>query len=182
MIELLYKHLVTPLATLNHTVSVYARNLAAILVLLMTSAVLIQVLFRYVLNDSLSWTEEFAKVMMVWTAFLVAPWAYRRGQNVSINIFSEAMSRPYRLVLQIGLNLLVLWIVYVLFIESLAFWSRGQSIQSATMGIEMAWFYSVVPFGFSALFLVGCELVLRDLLALIDGGDYRVPDAEGNLE
>ena len=168
MIQFVYKRIVAPLARLNHAVCTAARNLAAALVVAMTVAVLIQVFCRYVLNDSLSWSEEFAKVMMVWTAFLVAPWAYRRGLNVSIDIFSEAMSRAWRLALQICLNLLVLWIVYLFFIESLAFWARGQAISSATLGVSMAWFYAVVPFGFAALFCVGCELVLRDVLALLD--------------
>ena len=183
MIGFVYRRCVVPLGVLNRTVSVFARNFAAFLVLLMTLAVLVQVFFRYVLNDSLSWTEEFAKAMMVWTAFLVAPWAYRHGQNVAITFFSEVMSPPWRLLLQVFLNLLVLWIVYVLFWESLAFWARGQAIQSATMGIAMAWFYAVVPFGFVALFLVGCELVLRDLLALIDSGtDYRVTEADSDRD
>ena len=42
----------------------------------------------------------------------------------------------------------------------------------------MAWVYTVVPFGFAALFLVGCELLLRTVMTLVNPrGDYAIPGA-----
>ena len=54
------------LGSFNHMVAVAARTVAAILLVIMTAIVLLQVFFRYGLNNSLSWTEELAKIMMVW--------------------------------------------------------------------------------------------------------------------
>ena len=73
--------------------------------------ILAQVFYRYVLNDSLGWSEEVAKIMMVWSAFLVAPWAYRQGANVSIDMFVEAFPLLARRLMETVLNLLVLFIV-----------------------------------------------------------------------
>ena len=76
------------LAPVNEWISIAARNTAGMLLIAMTGIVLIQIVFRYVLNDSLIWTEEVSKTMMVWGAFLVAPWAYRNSANVSIQMFT----------------------------------------------------------------------------------------------
>ena len=57
----------------------------------MTGAVLVGVFFRYVLNDSLNWTEEVAIMSAIWVAFLVAPWAYRNGGHVAIEMIVSAL-------------------------------------------------------------------------------------------
>ena len=67
------RRLLTQLEKTNETLCVMARNLAGIFLVAMIVIVIMQIFFRYVLNDSLIWTEELAKTLMVWTAFLVAP-------------------------------------------------------------------------------------------------------------
>ena len=174
---------VNALGRLNHFVGTAARNVAAGLLVIMLVVVLLQVVFRYVLNDSLTWTEELAKALMVWSAFLVAPWAYRMGGFIAIEMFAEALPRRLRLLFMLAINVLVLWVVAVFFRESLGFWTRGLSIQAATLPVSMAWFYSVVPFGFAALFAVSCELIARDLLTSIHPDrDYTIPDAGMPME
>jgi len=149
--------------------------LAGLILMVMLAVVLLQVLFRYGLNNSLAWTEELSKTMMVWTAFLVAPWAYRNGSNVAIEMLVEAVDRRLRLALRIGINLLVLWILVVFLDAGFGFVARGFAIQAASIGVDMAWFYMIVPTGFAALALVGIELLLRDAAALITGDDgYRL--------
>ena len=46
----------------------------------MLLAVLGQVVFRYVLNKPLPWSEELARYMMVWIASVAAAEAYGVGQ------------------------------------------------------------------------------------------------------
>lgn len=172
----LIDQLLLGLGSFNHMVAVAARTVAALLLVIMTAIVLLQVFFRYGLNNSLSWTEELAKIMMVWMAFLVAPWALRQGVNVSIDMFVDALPRRLRLGLEVVLQLLILWIIGVFFLESLDFWQRGAAIVAATMPVPMIYFYSVVPFGFAALFFVAIELLLRSIMTFIHPSqDWAVP-------
>ena len=134
----------------------------------MTAIILVQVFFRYVLNNSFSWSEELAKILMVWSAFLVAPWAYRMGANASIEIFMDAFPKWFRQLMRLFMNLLVVWIIILFFSEAVSFWLRGFTIESASMPVTMGWFYTVVPLGFLGLISVGVEWVLRDFLSLID--------------
>jgi len=55
----------------------------------MTLSVLLGVLFRYVLKDSLSWSEELARYLMIWCACLGAVVAYREGSHFAITLIVE---------------------------------------------------------------------------------------------
>lgn len=167
------------MAVINESLCNRGRNAAGILLMAMTVIVLLQIVFRYLLNDSLIWTEEIAKTMMVWTAFLVAPWAYRASANVGIDMFAEQLSQRTRAVLHLLLNLLVIWIVAVFLFESVGFFQRGASMRAASVPIQVSWFYSIVPVAFAAMFIVGVELVLRDVLSLINPDeDFVIPRSE----
>lgn len=142
---------------------------AAAFLAAMTLIVLTQVVFRYGLNDSLAWSEELAKTMMVWLTFLVAPAAYRRGLNVAIDIFAEAFPARARQALNIALNLVVAWILGVFFVESFAFVARGTAATAATLPVKMAWFYSILPVSFAAMLLVAAEIILLEARRLVAG-------------
>ncbi len=144
-----------------------ARNLAGLLLVAMVAIVILQIIFRYVLNDSLIWPEELSKTMMVWTAFLVAPWAYRNGANVRIEIFSDAFPPLLLRVSMLFIRLLILWIVCVFFFESFGFWQRGQTVRADSIPVQIAWFYSIVPVAFLLLLSVGIEQVVRSVLSIL---------------
>jgi len=156
------------LAKVNETACDAAKNLAGLLLMAMLLIVVMQIVFRYVLNDSLAWSEELAKAMMVWTAFLVAPWAYRIGANVRIELFIDEMPLVFRNSLTLLLNALVFWIVAVFFWESVGFWQRGLTVQADSLPFQVAWFYSIVPITFAFMVLVGAELLLRNILTLLN--------------
>ena len=167
------------LGKLNAAIARVGCNIAAILLATIVTIVLAQVFYRYVLNDAFGWSEEVAKVMMVWVTFLVSPWAYRYGAFVSVDMFIEPFSERFRLWLGLCTNLLVLWALYVFFIESIDFWQRGKATLAATLPIELAWFYSIVPISFLALIAVGLEVNLRYIMTLVDGEkSYLI--SEGN--
>lgn len=142
-------------------------RVAGAFLMVMTAIVMSQVFSRYLLNDSLMWTEEVAKTMMVWIAFLTAPWAYRSGANVGIEIFVEQLPKRFRAMLRVALDLLVMWIIVVFLIEGFGFMLRGDTLWAMSLPIRMSWFYAIVPIGFCAMLCVSLEIVLRDILSVI---------------
>ena len=72
---------------------------AMFLVLAIAIIVSASVFFRYVLNDSLSWSEELAKYAMLWLVFLGAPIALRLGVHPNIEImisqFPKRVPKPF---------------------------------------------------------------------------------------
>lgn len=161
-----FEKLIDLLGQFNGVIAKVGCNVAAVLLAAMVTIVLAQVFYRYVLNDAFGWSEEMAKVMMVWVTFLVSPWAYRYGAFVSVDMFVEPFSDRFRLWLGLVIHALVLWALYVFFVESIDFWQRGRATFAATVPVKLAWFYSIVPIAFAAMFLVSIETVGRFLLTL----------------
>lgn len=57
----------------------------------MTLLVATQVFFRYVLNQSLFWSEELARFLLVWLTFLGASCAYYRRVNPGVDFLYARM-------------------------------------------------------------------------------------------
>jgi TRAP-type C4-dicarboxylate transport system permease small subunit len=154
---------VTPLGKFNFIVAKLAKNLAGGLLAVMLLMILAQVFFRYVLNDSLAWTEELAKFAMVWVACLVAPWAYREHLNVSIQMFADALPAFLRRITELLITILVISICGIFFLQSLEFWQSGLTIYASSVPVKLAYFYTCAPFAFGSICLVGFERLIEQL-------------------
>jgi TRAP-type C4-dicarboxylate transport system permease small subunit len=163
---------VNVLAFVNTRVANAGRATAGAILGVMLLVIMAQVVSRYVFNNSLSWTEELSKSLMVWTTFLVAPWALRSGANVAIDLFQEAMPRRARFLVELTITGLILWILVVLLAESMGFVERGMRSRMATLPIATGLVYAVIPASLGAMILAAAEIFLRQLRELITG----VPD------
>jgi TRAP-type transport system small permease protein len=158
------------LAAVNDPVARIGRNLSAALLALMVAVALAQILSRALFSYTLDWAEELARMALVWSVFLVAPFAYRAGAHVAIVAFAEALPRTLLLVLALLANLLIVWICGVFFLESFGLVRRGLTIVASSLPVAMAFIYVVVPVSLAALMLVGLEHALRLFYACRDPG------------
>lgn len=79
------------------------RVLATCAIGVMVICILVQVFFRYALNNALPWPEEAARFLMLWMTGLIAPMAYRRGGFVAIDMVQAALPRRVGALLTLGL-------------------------------------------------------------------------------
>mgnify|MGYP003388177999 CR=1 FL=1 len=61
-----------PFQVFNDLVLPLGRGIAVACIALMVVCILIQVFFRYVLNNALPWTNEAARFLMLWITGLIA--------------------------------------------------------------------------------------------------------------
>lgn len=156
--------------------------LAAIMIASMTIIVIVGVFFRYVLNNSITWVEDFSLIMMVTTAFIVAPFAYRNGANVAIGLFVSGFNDRVLRTIRMLIDVLILWIIYRYFFESLALVERGWGIRVNSIPIPWAWCYMIIPVCFVAMASVGVELLLRELYAFTDASRREpLPAVDGTV-
>lgn len=160
--------LIAGLERVNDVVCWVGRQLAWLLVVLMTAAVLLQVFYRYVLTDPIGWSEELAIYSMIWMAFLVAPIAYRTGGNVAIEVIRDLFVGRWQAVLQIVLNLLVLVLLVVLLRHSITYVGRGMGSFVPSLGVQAGWFYLSMPVGLAGMLLVAIEILLKAVRHLMD--------------
>ncbi|MCY4244891.1 MAG: TRAP transporter small permease subunit [Gammaproteobacteria bacterium] len=91
------------IAAANTVLLRIGRNAAWAALALMVVLILLQVVFRYVFNNALAWSEEGARFLMLWMAGLVAPSAFRWGGFVAIDIVPRMLPRAASLALAVVL-------------------------------------------------------------------------------
>ena len=92
----------------------------------MTVIVAVQVFFRYVLNQSLFWSEELARYLLVWLSFLGASVAYRRKAHPGIDILQAKMPVKLQQLAAITVHIasLSLFTVMIVYGYSFAYFAR----------------------------------------------------------
>jgi TRAP-type C4-dicarboxylate transport system permease small subunit len=122
---------------------------------------LLQVFNRFVLNKSLSWSEEFQIFCHVWIVFLAIPVAYRRGAHLAVDAIRTKFGRRTQKRFDLFIELLWIW-----FAVSLAWlsWRVAQVAKlqnSPGLDMPMSWVYYGMVAGSVYLLLV----VLRRLFS-----------------
>ena len=152
------------------------RQFAWIAIFLMVVVIIIQVFFRYVLNNALPWPDELARFLMLWMTGLIAPSAYRWGGFVSIDILERFVPKLLSTLLTIFIlfvSLCVLVIGFELGLKHInagwIFYSSSIKIPFHLIGgktepIKLAWMYMSLPVGIVFLISVNIELIFRKIL------------------
>jgi TRAP-type C4-dicarboxylate transport system permease small subunit len=177
----------TPLRLFNEAALAFGRAVGVVAVALMVVAILIQVFFRYVLNNALPWPDEAARFCMLWMTGLMAPTAFRRGGFVAIDTLVQLLPR----VLASALSLLLLFLsLGVLLVAVQIGWSEvtGFAGRFATASLYIptdlsfeswfrvprSWMMSSLLVGVVLLLSVNVELILRAIVKML-GGEVQLP-------
>ena len=156
------------------------RQLAWIAILIMVIVIIIQVFFRYVLNNALPWPDEVARFFMLWMTGLIAPSAYRWGGFVSIDMFQRFLPKILSNILIFLILLVSLTVLLIGFEMGLKHINAGWIFSSSSIKIpfslvggkteamKLAWMYMSLPVGIFLLILVNVELVLRNILSIFN--------------
>ncbi|GHV36020.1 hypothetical protein FACS1894187_09910 [Synergistales bacterium] len=134
-------------------------------VLVMIAVGMAQIVARYVLQASLSWSEELMRFLYVWLTLFGTPLAIRRKQFTAIEALSNllgAKSKIFKNVL-----FFVTTTMQVLFFAALTYFgaqlvSRNMHNTSPAMGLSMGLAYCAMPLG-GVLGLIYCFIALWDL-------------------
>ena len=115
--------------------------------------VFLQFFTRYVLNDSLSWTEETARYFLILVCFLGSVSAMRRGSHIMLEFFIRALPRRIgKLMAVVSMLITCLFFCAMTWIGvELTFKTRQKMI---SLPIPKAWIYwvCVIALGAMAIF------------------------------
>lgn len=127
----------------NLTRAVY--SFCVVLAAVMVIVIFAQVVFRYVFQSSLSWSEELGRYLFIWITFLGAALGVRAKAHVALDslvqVMPPAVQKPVR---WIGyLAMLALALVMVVTGRSLI--ELGMRQRTAAMQLPMGYVYVVLP-------------------------------------
>ena len=130
----------------------------------MAVVVFLQVIFRYVLNLPLFWTEELARYCLVWASLLGSAVAVKRGQHIAVTIFIERFPPALRQGLTIIALLSVAAILTIIFWGGIQLVTITRAQISPALRVSMSVPYLAVPVG-AALMLLHTIVCIIDTLA-----------------
>lgn len=131
----------------------------------MAGVVFLQVIFRYLLNFPLFWTEEFARYCLVWSSLLGSAVAVKRGQHIAVTILIERMPPALRRVLTIVALLAVAAILAVILWGGIQLVAITRAQISPALRISMSVPYLAVPVGAALMLLHTMGFILETINA-----------------
>ncbi|MBE3580854.1 MAG: TRAP transporter small permease [Thermoanaerobacteraceae bacterium] len=127
--------------------------LLGVLMMLMVVVIFAQVIARYVLHNSLSWSEEIGRYLFIWITFLGAVIGVKERLHVGVDVVVNAVPPGVRRILVlVGNSLMIVFVAYMLQ-GSFKLLELGWHQVSPATSIPMLYPYLILPLA-SILMLV----------------------------
>lgn len=126
----------------------------------MSVLIVVQVFFRYVLNNSLSWSEELARYLFIWMIYIGISYGVKMDKHICVDavyaIMPKKAQRPYAIVAYVLFLLFAVAIIYYGFLVVGMQITSGQV--SPAMSVPMQYVYAAPVVG---MILTTIRLVQR---------------------
>ncbi len=124
----------------------------------MTLLILVQVFFRYVVDQSISWSEEAARYMMIWMGCLGAVVALRQGRHIGVRVLVEHLpAKSYDKYIVPLVQIVMAAFLAILMWQGVEMAVFNYDQLSPALEIPMLFPYAAVP--------VGALMMILDILA-----------------
>ena len=139
------------------------------------------VFFRFVLNDSLQWSDEVAVWCMIWMVWLGAISIMRKWDHVHIPVFLRMLPVAARMFFVPLAKILTLICLGVIVWYGIAVFQGSFHIRSPSTGVSTKWIKLAIPVGtaFMALCLI---LLISDDIGRILRGERKYFEDYGSME
>lgn len=111
----------------------------------MVAVVTSGVIARYVVRNPMVWTEEIARALMIWMAFLGISIAVRQRSHLGVTLLAERMPISLQRLVKLFSDGLIMWFLFVLTVYGLQMMETGKSQIETATGISMSYFFVCVP-------------------------------------
>ncbi len=129
----------------------------------------LQVFNRFVLNQSLSWSEEFMVYANIWMVFLAIPVAYYRGAHIGMNLFVKNLPSGGQLGLALVIDVMWLALAAAIVFYTTVVMGVASNQNSPALGIRMDRAYLGLLVGSSYLALLAVRNVAERLARFHSG-------------
>lgn len=134
--------------------NVIIKYLLVFLMAVLVIAVFMQVIFRFVIEQPLAWTEELARYCLIWITFLGAAFAMATKSHIGVEFFVNLLAVPVRRVVYLLAVVASLAFFLLLVVEGYELAMGAMSQESPVLRIPMGIVYGVIP-------LSGCILIIN---------------------
>lgn len=122
---------------------------------IMLAVLTLQVVLRYVFNNSNSWSDELARYLFIWFIFVGAAYAAHHVAHIRIESLNNVFPKKIRKHVQ-----LLGSIIWIIFCAAIVYISGKYTIDlykgnqiSLGLGVKMAYAYAAIPVGYTLIII-----------------------------
>ncbi len=130
-----------------HWVQRAVEIILALLMATISTILVLEVAFRYVLGHSLLWAEEFSRFVFLWTTFIGAAAAVGKGMHFSLRSLVDVMPATARRAAALASTAAVSLLALLLVVEGWKLARFAAAQVSTVLDISRFWFYLAIPVG-----------------------------------
>jgi TRAP-type C4-dicarboxylate transport system permease small subunit len=145
----------------NHGLTLVAAGLTALFFVLICA----QVVCRYALAYSISWSEEVSRYAFIWATFVGACAVAGRGEHYEVTILDDVVPRVVRVILIALRKLVEGGFAFIVLYAGIAWVTRQWGVSTPVVEANQGIVYTIVP-AFGAYVLLQ---VARSTLAVVRG-------------
>lgn len=139
----------------------------ALLLGIMTLIMFLQVLFRYVFNNSLTWSEEISKFIFIWITFLGAVICFRDGIHLKVDFLSERVPAKQKTILDFLDTFLITLFSGVMTVIGFLWVVNVSGTLSPALGLPLnIVFYAAFPVSTTFTFIYGLIRLINQIKKL----------------
>lgn len=151
------------------TVFEIMKVLLIIILVSMVAILMAHIFFRYVLNNSLTWSEELLKIMLVWFGMMSVAVLAARREHVAIVVFKEHMPKKVQNFLSKLTQLIIVGICVLMVVIGVQYCMKAGFRLTPALRIPYTWAYAAIPVSFLPVML----FELRNFIVDFTGkGEY----------
>ena len=133
------------LSAVQRGISGLVRWIIIVLMLVMTVTVSLQIVFRYVFNIPLGWSEEMARFSFVWVSFFGASALMRVREHINVSVFVDRFPPRLQAAAVFIANVGAVICVYFFLVGGIALTTNEWAQLAPATEIPMGWVYLVIP-------------------------------------
>jgi TRAP-type C4-dicarboxylate transport system permease small subunit len=133
-----------------------------ICILIMVVVTFLQVVMRYVFNNSLSWSEELARILFIWVSWIGISFGQKRAEHIKIVLVTDRLKGKVKEAVLFIADICTLAILVIILIKGIQITDKIYNMASTTPALYIPkWItYASVP--------ISCGLmsirVIKDML------------------
>lgn len=127
--------------------------LAVTMLVVILVTMFLQVIARYVFNSPFSWSEELARLAMIWLTFLSASWVAANQGHIRVDLWGTSLSESTRFWMDGLVHLLIIACCLFLIVGGMRFVWYVHPVASPSLGIPKSLWYGAVSAGVTLMAL-----------------------------
>ena len=135
-----------------------------ILIAVLSTVVIIQVFCRYVLNNSLTWSEELARYAQVWLIMLGSVILFRKKSHLAIDIVTASLPKKVKYFTDCIVHIAIIVFFTIITFYGITLTQNAARQFSPAMMLQMSWVYAALPIGGFLILLEEIPIFIKHLI------------------